>query len=496
ISTTGLTYAKTFAQKHDFEASAYYEYVYNNYNSFSSTGFGLDGRLPETPASITNGSATYLPIFTGGKTSSALASFMGVARYTYDSKYTLTGSYRYDGSTKVAPQNKWHGFYSVGANWNIKKESFLENSNLISDLSVRASYGTSASPFGGDFLYLATYSANTSYGGNTAIRPISAGNANFDWEYVNEFNTGFDLTLFSSRRLRLSADYYNKITSNMFIDQPLSATSGFANANLSSGKMRNRGVEFDISGDVIKTSDFVWTLGANASYNKNVILHVTDITDSYPDGDTRILQVGLPYGSYYAPQWAGVNSQTGEAQYYNLDGSITTTYNVNTQSVANSGSLYPKLTGGFNTSLSYKGITASALFSFVSGVKRWNNEDFYNENQRYATSNQSLRMLEDRWMKPGDVKTLQRFDIPRNFTSKDIEDASFLRLRNVNISYSFPKAMMEKIHILKTVKVFVQGQNLITWTKWRGLDPENNSVYGRFQYPNARTYTAGLSANF
>jgi len=496
ISTTGLTYAKTFAAKHDFEASAYYEYVYNNYNSFSATGFGLDGRLPETPASITNGSATFLPIFTGGKTTSALASFMGVARYTYDDKYTLTGSYRYDGSTKVAPQNKWHGFYSVGANWNVKKESFLENSNLISDLSIRASYGTSASPFGGDYLYLATYSANTSYGGATAIRPTSVGNADFDWEYVDEFNTGFDLTLFSSRRLRLSADYYNKITSNMFIDQPLSATSGFANANLSSGKMRNRGVEFDISGDVIKTADFVWTLGANAGYNKNVILHVTDITDSYPDGDTRILQVGLPYGSYYAPQWAGVNPQTGEAQYYNLDGSITTTYNVNTQSVANSGSLYPKLTGGFNTSLSYKGISASALFSFVSGVKRWNNEDFYNENQRYSTSNQSLRMLEDRWMKPGDVKTLQRFDIPRNFTSRDIEDASFLRLRNVNISYTFPKAMMEKIHVLKAVKIFVQGQNLVTWTKWRGLDPENNSVYGRFQYPNARTYTAGITANF
>lgn len=496
ISTTGITYAKTFESKHDVEASAFYEYVYNNYNSFGFSAYGIDGRLPETPAGVSNGSSTYLPSVTGGKSKSALASFMGVGRYTYDNKYTLTGSYRYDGSTKVAPKNKWHGFYSVGASWNAKGEDFLKASNLISDLRIRTSYGTTASPFGSDFLYLPTYSVSTTYGGNSGIRPVAAGNADFDWEYVNEFNAGFDLSLFKSQRLRITADYYNKITSNMFIDQPPSATSGFSTLNLSSGKMRNRGIEFEVSGDVLKSTDFTWSVGVNAGYNKNVILHVTDITDSYPDGDTRILKVGLPYGTYYAPDWAGVNPQTGDAQYYNLDGSITTTYNVNTQSNTNSGGLYPKLTGGFNTSLNYKGFTASALFSFVSDVMRWNNEDFYNENQRYATSNQTVRMLENRWKAPGDIAILQRFDVPRNFTSKDIQDASFLRLRNVTLGYTVPKSILEKTRFVKGVKVFVQGQNLFTWTKWRGLDPENNAVYGRFQYPNTRTYTAGLNVNF
>ncbi|RZK67324.1 MAG: TonB-dependent receptor, partial [Pedobacter sp.] len=421
------------------------------------------------------------------------------ARYTFDGKYTLTGSYRYDGSTRVAPENKWHGFYSIGANWNVKAEDFLKSSELVNDLSLRASYGTTASPFGGDFLYLSTYAANTSYGGVAAIRATAPGNPGFDWEYVDEFNVGFNLGLFKGNRLRVTADYYNKITSNMFIDQPLSATSGFSILSLSAGKMRNRGVEFELSGDVLKTQDFTWSLGVNAGYNKNKILHVTDLVDSFADGDTRILKVGLPYGTYYAPDWAGVNPTTGEAQYYNLDGSITTTYNVNTQSTTNSGSLYPTFTGGFNTSLSYKGITASALFSFVSDVMRWNNEDFYNENQRYATSNQTVRMLENRWQAAGDSGNdaiLQRFDIPRNFTSKDIQDASFLRLRNVNIAYRLPKTILEKTKFIKGVKVFVQGQNLFTWTSWRGLDPENNSQYGRFQYPNTRTYTAGLNVNF
>jgi len=497
ISTTGLTYAKKFNEVHDFEASAFYEYVYNNYNSFGFSAYGIDGRLPETPAGVTN-SAVFLPSTTGGKTKSALASFMGVARYTYNDKYTATASYRYDGSTRVAPENKWHGFYSFGANWNAKGEEFLKNNDFVNDLRVRASYGITASPFGGDFTYLPTYTVGTSYGGVAAIRPSAAGNADYDWEYVKESNVGFDLAILKNR-LRISADYYYRLTTNMFIDQPPSATSGFSLLSLSSGKMRNRGIEFEVNGDVIKTGNFLWSVGFNAGYNKNKILHVTDITDSYPDGDTRILQVGLPYGTYFAPDWAGVNPQTGEAQYYNLDGSITTTYNVNTQSTTNSGSLYPTFTGGFNTSLSYKGITASALFSFVSNVMRWNNEDFYNENQRYSTSNQSVRMLENRWQMMGDSGNdaiLQRFDVPRNFTSKDIQDASFLRLRNVTIGYAIPKSILEKTKIIKGIRLFVQGQNLLTWTKWRGLDPENNAVYGRFQYPNTRTYTAGLNVNF
>jgi TonB-linked SusC/RagA family outer membrane protein len=496
ISTTGLTYSKVFNNVHNLEVSGFYEYIYNNYNSFGFTGFGIDGRLPETPAGITNGSATYLPSVSGSKTKSALASFMGVARYTYNDKYTLTGSYRYDGSTRVAPVNKWHGFYSVGGNWAAKKEDFLKDVNFINDLRFRGSYGTTASPLSSDFGYLASFSANTSYGGVAGTRPTSPGNPDYDWEYVNELNVGFDLHLFATDRIRISADYYNRITSNMFFDQPLSATSGFTTLPLSSGKMRNRGIEFDVSGDIVKNRNITWSIGANAGYNKNTILELTPLADMLLDGDTRVFKVGLPYGTYYAPDWAGVNPQTGEAQYYNLDGSITTTYNTAAQSTTNSGSLYPTFTGGFNTNVNWKNFSLSALFSFVSGVKRWNNEDFYNENQRYATSNQSIRMLNDIWKKPGDVATLQRFDIPRNYTSKDIQDASFLRFRNLNIGYNIPQAVLQKTKVFKSVRIFVQGENLYTWTKWRGLDPENNSVYGRFQYPNTRTFTAGLNVNF
>ena len=494
ISTSGITYQKKI-DKHDFEVSGFFEYLYNHYRAFSYRGYGIDDRLPETPAGITV-SGTFLPALTGGRTSSTLQSYMGVGRYTYNDRYTLTASYRYDGTSSVAPDNRWHGFYSVGANWDVKKEAFLKPVDFVSSLRLRASFGQTASPFGGDFLYLPTYSVSTTYGGQPAIRPSAIGNADFDWEYVDEFNTGFDLALFNSQRVKIIFDYYSRITNNMFIDQPLSATSGAESAPLSTGKMRNRGIELSLSGDVIQTNNFTWNIGVNAGFNQNRILRVTDVTDELPDGDTRIIKVGYPYGTYLAAQWAGVDPATGDALYYNRDGSITNVYNEEQQSVPRSGSMYPDLTGGITTTATWKNFSLDALFSFVSGVRRWNNIDFYIETERYMTSNQSKRMLYERWKKPGDEALLQRIDVPRNYTSKDIQDASFMRLRNVRLSYRFPGQLLQQTKIFKSASVFVQGQNLFTWTSWRGLDPENDRVYGRFEYPNARTYTAGINVNF
>lgn len=496
VSTTGITYGAT-KDKHDFEVSGYYEYLYKHYRSFNYTGYGIDDRLPETPAGVTV-SPTFIPALGGGRTFSALESYLAVGRYTFNQKYTLTASYRYDGTSTVVPKNTWHGFYSVGANWDVKSENFLTSVDFISTLRLRASYGQTASQFGGDFQYLPTYSVNTTYGGQAGMRPVDIGNPNYDWEYVDEFNTGFDLALFSSQRVKVIFDFYNRITRNMFVDQPLSATAGAGDKTqpLSTGRMRNRGVEFSVSGDIIQQRGFNWNVGINAGINKNTILRVTDVTDELPDGDTRVIKVGFPYGTYTAPQWAGVDPQTGEALYYKRDGTTTNVYNEEELTVPNSGTRFPKLTGGITTSVSWKNFSLDALFSFVSGLKRWNNIDFYIENQAYMSSNQSKRMLYDRWKKPGDNALLQRIDIPRNYTSKDIQDASFMRLRNLRVGYAVPGKVLEQTKFIQSISVFVQAQNLLTWTNWRGLDPENNRQYGRFEYPNARTYTAGINVNF
>jgi TonB-linked SusC/RagA family outer membrane protein len=500
VSTSGLTYKKR-AGIHDFEVSGFVEYIYNNTRSFSYRGYGVDDRLPETPAGITV-SSDFLPSIGGGRQNTALMSYMGIGRYTLSNKYTLTASYRYDGASLswVPLKNRWHGFYSFGANWDAKQEQFLKSNDLISVLNLRASYGQTASSFGIYFNYLPLYDVNTTtYGGQQAIVPTFLGNPDYDWEYADELNIGFDLSLFKSQRIKLTADWYNKITRNMYIGLRPSATAG-AGSNgempLSSARMSNKGIEWSLSGDIIQKGDFNWNLGINGAYNQNKILRVSDVTDFIQEGDTRWIEVGRPYGTYYAPRWAGVDPANGDALYYNRDGSVTNVYSPESQSVPLSANMFPKLTGGITTAVRWKTITLSSLLSFVSDVQRWNNIDFYNENQAYMTSNQSKRMLYDRWKKPGDQAILQRIDVPRNFTSKDIQDASFMRLRNLQINYGIPAALLQSTRILKSVDIFVQGQNLFTWTNWRGLDPENNRQYGRFEYPNARKYTAGINVNF
>lgn len=497
VSTSGVTYKNVFNEVHDVEVSGFFEYNYNHYRSFNYTGYGIDDRLPETPAGITVNS-TFLPDIGGRRTFSVLASIIGTGKYVYNDKYTLTTSYRYDGSSKVSKRNRWHGFYSVGANWNLKNEDFLKDVDAVRTFGLRTSYGQTASEFGGDFLYLPTYSVSTNYGNQAGIRPTDPGNPDFDWEYVDEFNIGLDLALFSGNRIRLTTDFYNRITRNMFLNLPLSATSGFiSTVPLSSGKMRNQGVEVNLEGGVIKSSDWSWDLGVNFGYNKNEILHVTDLTDEIPDGDTRIIKKGLPYGTFIAPLWAGVNPDNGESQYYTKDGQITTDYDYDKLAVPlENASYFPKLTGGFNTTLAWKNFRLTSLFTFATQVKRWNNQDFYVETNTYMTSNQSIRMLYNRWKQPGDQAILQRIDIPRHYTSKDIQDASFLRLRNVKLSYSAEDWLLRKIKFVNNITVFVEGSNLYTWTSFRGLDPENAKPNGIFSYPSPSTFTFGINVDF
>ncbi|MHA4808817.1 SusC/RagA family TonB-linked outer membrane protein [Flavitalea flava] len=501
VSTSGLTYNNVFAGKHELEVSGLFEYLQNKYKSFGYTGYGLDSRLPQTPAGIGD-PGTYTPDLTGSKTQNATVSYIALARYTFNNKYTLNGSYRYDGSSTVPSKSRWHGFYSAGVSWEAKKENFLQDVEFISNLRIRSSYGITASPFANNFAYLPTFT-RASYGGNPAIVPNTPGNANYDWEYAKEFNIGFDLGLLKSNRIRLTAEFYNRITYNLFFPRTVSATAGIPSTDdndantipLSSGKMRNQGVELDLQGDVIRSKDLSWTIGANMAYNKNKVLDLGG-NDEFEYGYTGIIRVGLPFGAQYAPKWAGVDPANGDPLYYDRDGKKTTDYNASTMSVADFGTYIPVITGGFNTNLTYKKFYMNALFVFTAKVTRYNNEDYYNENPSFITSNQSIRLLYDRWKKPGDIAILPRIDAQRNFSSKDFQDASYLRFRNINIGYNFSGPLIGGLKYIRGMKLYVQAENLYTWTKWRGFDPENGNEYARFAYPTPRTYTLGLNVNF
>jgi TonB-linked SusC/RagA family outer membrane protein len=492
VSTSALRFAKNINDKHNIDIQGIFELTKNSFKNFSYTGYGINPKLPETPAGITPGSATgFIPVLGGSRTRNLLASFILNGGYTYDNKYTLNASYRYDGTSTIPESNRWKGFYSFGANWNIKREDFLKDTEFLSGLRLRGSYGLTASPFNANFAYISTYS-NARYAGVTGVVPSSPGNADYDWEYTKQTDIGIDFELWKNR-VRAIVDIYNKDVENLFINQSLSATAGFSSLQVNAGSLYNRGIEASLQVDVIKNNDFKLTLGANANYNKNKITDLGQVTEFI--SGTSIIRVGLPLGTHYLPEWAGVDPQTGNPQYYNLDGSITTTYDRTAQSAAKFGSYQPTFQGGFNASIDYKGIFLEAFFVFANNVTRFNNEDYFNENASFGTSNQSTLVLE-RWRKAGDITNVQRYGSTRQFSSKDLQDASYLRFRNFTLGYRLPEGLLKKSGFIKGAVFTLQGQNLYTWTSWRGFDPEDNNNIAAFEYPNARTYTFGINLNF
>jgi TonB-linked SusC/RagA family outer membrane protein len=505
FGNAGLNYNRTFAQKHTVDVTALAENTKQTVRNFQYTGFGINPALQGTPQGITPGSTSgFIPTVAGARDFQALASVMGILKYTYDGKYTFNASYRVDGSSQVPEKNRWLDYYSVGGSWNIMKEKFMDKAYFFNELQLRASYGIAASPFTGSPVALSN-AASPSYGyltayqvarydGQSGVTPNTIGNDEYTWETAKISNIGLDFGMWK-RRLRGTIDVYRKLTENLFVNQQLSRTSGANALTINAGKMENKGIEFSINADVVSNKDLLVTIGGNIAYNKNEILSLGSVNEFVLG--TSIIRVGLPLGTHYIPRWGGVDASTGNPLYYTKEGVLTTTYNASTMAVADFGSWLPKVNGGFNGTVSYKGFSVEAFFSFVGGNKAFNNEDFFNENTSFAGSNQSTLWF-DRWRKPGDVTNIQRFGTARRFSSKDIQDRSFIRFRNLNIAYDFPVSLLQKGFLkgVRNIRIYAMAQNLYTWTNWRGFDPEDNNNISTFEYPGQRTYTAGINLGF
>jgi hypothetical protein len=363
----------------------------------------------------------------------------------------------------------------------------------INSLKYRISYGTTGNQgMGSNFPSLTLWNTGT-YGGQPALFLGNSGNPDLKWEIGHKFNTGFDYHLFNNR-LNGTVEVYNDITSDLFISLKTSYTAGIPgnSKDINAGKMRNRGLEFLINYDLIRKGDFTWKAGANFSYNDNKILDLAQVTEF--EMGTSIIREGLPLGSHYIVKWAGVNPATGEPLYYTEDRQITNNYSAD-DAVAEFGTSYAPFTGGFNSGISYKGVEVSAQFSFAHGYSRFNNQHFFQENPNFAQYNMSRTML-DVWEKPGDLTEIQSVGTEREFSSKDIEDSSFLRFRNLVVAYNVPAGLLKRSGIVKNLRVYGQGQNLLTWTKWTGFDPEDSNNIATYEYPVPRTFTFGLDVTF
>jgi TonB-linked SusC/RagA family outer membrane protein len=494
VTTSGLTFSRTFADMHVVNAQAMFEFISNRFRSFNATGFGLNAKLPNTPAAITPGSATnnFIPLIGGSRTRNAIYSLFALADYTYNRKYTVSASIRRDAPSQVPEANRDNIFWSVGASWNAISESFLQSQNIFQDLRLRASHGSTANAAGftSDFGYLSTYGAG-SYAGIPGIIPASPGNEGYQLESQVITNVGLDLGMWN-RRVRATFEWYRKESRNLFVNQQLSRTTGFLTLSTNAAKVRNTGIEAQVSVDVLSNEDWLVTLGVNAAYLKNRIVSLGQLNE-FTSG-TGIFRVGLPIGTHYVVGFIGVDPATGNPIYTDVNGNPTNTYSASNNR-ADFGTYLPKYTGGASVDARWKGIDFSILFAFAEDVWRFNNERFFYEGgNNLFQYNQSVRML-NAWRKPGDVTDIQRIGAgsTRQFTSRDINDASFVRLRNVQLGYTFNFPNERPI---RGIRLYLQGQNVYTWTKWQGFDPEESNNIATYEFPNPRTFSIGLDVNF
>lgn len=494
ITTSGITFDQTFNEKHKVNAQALLEFVKNKNRSFNATGYGLNNKLPNTPAAIAPGNTTnnFIPLIGGGKTQNAIYSLMALANYSYDRRYTVSGSLRRDAPSQVPEAYRNNIFWSAGASWNIISEKFMENVNVLQDLALRASYGSSANAngFTSNFGYISSY-GSASYAGTPSIVPASPGNPEYKLESQTVANIGLDLAAWN-RRVRVTLDVYKKQSENLFVNQQLSRTTGFNVLSTNAAEVTNKGVELLVNVDVVSNKNLLVTVGGNAAYLKNEITSLGQLTE-FVSG-TGIFRVGLPIGAHYTVGYLGVDPQTGNPIYEDSTGKSTTQY-LASNSRATYGTYLPKYQGGITIDSRYKNLDVSVLFSFASGVKRFNNERFFYEGgNNLFQYNQAVNML-NVWRKAGDATNLQRIGVgsTRQFSSQDVNDASFLRLRNVNVGYTFN---FNNDKPIRGFRVYAQATNLLTWTKWTGFDPEEADNIATYEYPNARTYTVGLDVNF
>ena len=427
----------------------------------------------------------------------AMLSFFGRSEYNYKDLYYADASLRADASSRFGASNRWSAFWSLSFMWNLRNAAFVtpQVRRWLSFAQVAVSTGTSGNSSIPNYDHLALVGGGLDYVGNAGVIPLQQATENLGWEKLWTTNLAFHLGFWN----RLNADFelYNKYTTNMLMEVPQSYSDngyGFRWSNV--GAMVNRGAELALSGTAVAVGDFVWTLNANVSYNRNRLTELYNGVQEYEmAGTSRKLVVGHDVGEYYINRFAGVNPANGDALWYTKDGALTNVLS-DEDRVMTGKSQFAPWEGGFGTALSWKGLSLSAQFAWVADRWMINNDRYFNEsNGRFQSYNQSRRLL-DRWKEPGDITDIPRHGVYTEFDSRLLEDASFLRLKNVMLSYSLPAELLRKARFNGGLRLYAQAQNLLTFTGFSGLDPESSSNIYIAQYPAARQFTFGLDLTF
>jgi TonB-linked SusC/RagA family outer membrane protein len=423
------------------------------------------------------------------------SSAFGRINYNYKGRYIINGTFRRDGSSKFGPNNRFGNFGAIGGAWIFSEEGFMSGSGPLSFGKLRGSFGTTGSDTGiGTYQYMARWASITrfSYDGQNGISPSNIGNASFHWERVKKGEIALELGFFGDK-LMFEMSYFRNISDNQLVGFSLASQTGFTNvtANLPA-KVLNRGYEFGLTSTNVQTPSLRWTTSVNLTLPYNELLEFPDLENSSYSG-TYLL--GHPVTAIRGYKYNGVNPETGLAQsdYVSPEGQFVGDFA--TRPAIASG--YPELFGGINNAINFKNWDINIFFQFTKQER--SQIPIYS--MPGALSNQGLDVL-DRWQSPGDDTyfpklSTQNSTVARltfyNYTASDamISDASFLRLKNLSMGYSFNQGLLSKLK-LQHLRMYVQGQNLLTFTNYNGLDPEVGSLI----LPPMRVITTGVQLSF
>ncbi len=501
VRTTGLTYNNvinwnhTFNENHDVRLMAgqeYYEYNTSNFGG-SRTGVITDGYYEPDVAST-------LSSFYGNSDQYKLLSFFGSAEYSYQSKYFVSASVRTDGSSRFHPDHRWGTFWSFGGSWKISREKFLEEAanDWLTNLTLRASYGAQGNDNVGYYAYKALYEIGSSFGEST-LHASRLETPELSWETNLNLNVGLDFG-FWSNRLNGTIEFFQRASKDLLFARDLVPSGGFSSIDANIGKLKNYGWEFTINGTPVLTKDWTWKLSVNATTYKNEIVELP--TDVMWQSTKKWVKGGSLY-DFWLYEWAGVNPENGNPQWYytDTDGSrkITEDYSsLNSDDKVKMGSSLPKVSGGFQSDLTWRDLSLSMLFSYAIGGKLYNND--YKSMISVSGGNGSTlsKDMLNRWTPENRYTDIPRlsYDQTSYFTSSSsrwLVNRSFLRLKTVTLSYNLPEKWLHYATI-KQASIFLQGENLLTFCHQQGLDPEQpiNGMVS-YRYPAMKTFSFGIN---
>jgi TonB-linked SusC/RagA family outer membrane protein len=495
-----LQYTKTFGM-HALEVVGGMSFQKSNTTFGSATGqqFASDSYKKVTSAaSITAGTST--------ETEFAFVSYFARANYKFNDKYLLSLSGRSDGSSRFGSNNQYGFFPAASVGWIITEESFLTDNSVIEFLKLRGSYGLTGNAEIGNFPWQGLNSGDGGYAGVPGQRPSQIANPDLRWEQTAQTDIGVDFGFLNSR-ITGQIDYYIKQTSDLLLNVNLPGTVGIARTQTRNvGDLENKGFEFVLNTENL-VGDFKWSTSFNIARNQN---EITNLGDQVIEGSflSRAME-GEPIGIFFGPKYAGVDPANGDALYYEKlpDGTMTTTNDYNSATFMKIGDPNPEMIWGMTNNFSFKGIDLSVLFMGVSG------NDVYNGGGKFMSANgdffdNQTRDQLNRWTTPGQITNVPEARLlagnGTGESSRYLQGASYVRMKTITLGYNLPKSLISKASLTK-MRIYVSGQNLLTFTDYTMWDPEvnadsfeSNVTQGTDFYsaPQPKTITFGVNIGF